>query len=108
MSYKILLTDGEMATLAWAASRGYFPEKTYSEINMFDKLDCIFVSSGFLFDPKGDGSNEEIEISGSNGIYTFDNKKQNPNKEYPYFVRVGGGYRAFRTRRAANKYYKQD
>ena len=41
------------------------------------------------------------------GIYEleFENPKQNPWKEYKYFVRVGGGYRGFSSKRDARKYY---
>lgn len=72
---------------------------------MTEKFDCIFVSSGSLNDRDGE---DEIEITSENGIYTFDNKKKNPNKEYPFLVRVGGGFQAFRTRREAKRFYNQD
>lgn len=44
------------------------------------------------------------------GIYEleFDNPKDNPWKEYRYFVRVGGGYRGFKGKREARKYYAAD
>lgn len=68
-------------------------------------LDCIFVSSGYLFDRTGEGA-EEIEVShdGSN-IYTYDNKKENPNPGYNFLVRVGGGFQAFKTRAKAKAFY---
>lgn len=34
MSYSIRLTDKELATLAWCANRGYFPEETYDGLTL--------------------------------------------------------------------------
>lgn len=66
---------------------------------MFVNFDCIFVSSAELYD---------IDLSSEGGIYTFDNKKENPNPEYKYLVRCGGGYQAFRFKREAVKWHNDD
>lgn len=55
----------------------------------------------------------EIEYSTSQkeiGIYEieFENKKENPWKEYKYFCRVGGGWRGFSSIREARKFWKED
>lgn len=60
------------------------------------KLECKFVSSGEL---------EDADLSSSDGITTFENKKDNPYPDRPYLVRVGGGYQAFTRRRDAKRFY---
>ena len=44
------------------------------------------------------------------GIYEleFENPNENPWKEFKYFVRVGGGYRGFKKKTDARKYYNAD
>ncbi len=69
-----------------------------------EKVDCIFVSAGALWDNGG----EEAELTSENGIFTFDKKKLNPNKDRPYLVRVVGGFQAFKTKTEAKKYYNQE
>ena len=53
-----------------------------------------------------DYSTSQIEV----GIYEieFDNSKLSPWSKYKFFVRVGGGYRGFTTKKEARAYYKQD
>jgi hypothetical protein len=50
----------------------------------------------------------EGDLSSENGVFTFDNLKENPQPDFPYLVRVGGGYQAFTTKRHALTFYKED
>lgn len=50
----------------------------------------------------------EGDISSENGIFQFDDNNDNPFPEFPFLVRVGGGYRAFKTKREARVYYNED
>ncbi len=50
----------------------------------------------------------DADLSSENGIVEFDNPSDNPQPEFPFLVRVGGGYRAFKTKRNATVYYNED
>jgi hypothetical protein len=47
-----------------------------------------------------------FDMSTENGIMQLDNPKDYP--DYKYFVRVGGGWRGFKKKVNAKRYYKQD
>ena len=53
-----------------------------------------------------DYSTPQIET----GVYQieFDKPESNPFPEYKFFVRVGGGYRGFVSKKEARAYYRQD
>lgn len=50
----------------------------------------------------------EFDRTTENGLMYFDNPKENPRPEFKFYVRVGGGYRGFQTKREAKKYYNED
>ena len=59
------------------------------------------------FIPRADIMDADVS-SVCQGVYTFDNPKDNPQPDFPYLVRVGGGYRGFRSLRHAKVYYSED
>jgi len=50
----------------------------------------------------------DADLSSENGIVEFENPSDNPQPEFPFLVRVGGGYRAFKTKHNAKVYYNED
>jgi hypothetical protein len=65
-----------------------------------ENYENVFISSGEI--------DMDSDLSTENGITTFDNPKENPHPSFPYLVRVGGGYRAFKKKREAKVYYNED
>lgn len=59
---------------------------------------CVFIPSHSF-----DG-----DLSCDQGILTFDDPADNTQPEYPYLVKVGGGFRAFTKKSHAKTYYSED
>ena len=51
---------------------------------------------------------QDLDHSTENGIMMLDNPKELYPYKYKYFVRVGGGWRAFNKKVNAKRYYNQD
>ena len=58
---------------------------------------------------RGDDYEREISSAPCKGgtLYTYDKPRENPRPEFKFFCRVGGGFQAFRTRRAAVNHQNQ-